>query len=141
MNPFQGISIPANFLFISVAQLLVAEHNGSNARLIGNNSLNPVRRNRAFNQSVFSQSFECLRRLVCKKLLFSSRLSQICQVPRGVRRNRLDSGHELSQRPHEFFLSAIPLSNQVRSESSVIACHSNVSQLVTATAGSIWWGQ
>src|SRR6266851_4648618 len=41
----------------------------------------------------------------------------------------------------EFFLSAIPLSNQVLSQSPVIVCHSNVSQLVTATAGSIWWGQ
>src|SRR5436190_106626 len=84
---------------------------------------------------MLSQSLECLGRLVCKKLLFSSCLSQVSQVPRSVRRNRLDSSHELSQRPHEFFLSAIPLSNQVRSESSVIACHSKVSQLVTATAG------
>src|SRR2546425_2149387 len=87
------------------------------------------------------QSLECLGGLVCKKLLFSSCLSQVSQVPRSVRRNRLDSGHELSQRPHEFFLSGIPLPNQVLSHSSVIACHSNVSQLVTATAGSIWWGQ
>src|SRR5207253_7613375 len=58
-------------------------------------------------------------------ILFSSRLSQVCQVPGGVRRNRLDSGYELSQRSHEFFLSAIPLPNEVLSQSSVIACHSN----------------
>ncbi len=42
VNPFQCISIPANFFFISVAQLLVAEYDCSNACLIGNHSLNPI---------------------------------------------------------------------------------------------------
>jgi hypothetical protein len=40
--------------------------------------------------------------------------------------------------------SRVPLLNRlpshVLSQASVIACHSNLSQLVTVAAGSIWWG-
>src|SRR5258706_11989854 len=33
------------------------------------------------------------------------------------------------------------LPNQVLSQPAVTACHSNLSQLVTVAAGSIWWGR
>ncbi len=42
--------------------------------------------------------------------------------------------------PEPRLLRFLLLPKQVLSQSAVIACHSNLSQLVTVAAGSIWWG-
>ena len=64
-----------------------AENDGAHALLVDLDSFDAIRRNRAFDQGMLSQSLELLRRLLGEQLLLAQRLRHVGQVPGSRGRN------------------------------------------------------
>jgi hypothetical protein len=49
---FEGIAVATNFLFVPVSQMGLTKHDGGDTSLLSHDTLNPIRRHRAFNQGM-----------------------------------------------------------------------------------------
>jgi hypothetical protein len=82
VNEIERVAVAANFLFIPVARTRLAENDCCYTGLIDKHALYAIGGDGALNQSVLPQSFEDLRRLLGKKLLFPASFTQVGQIPR-----------------------------------------------------------
>jgi len=88
MDQGQGLPVSSNFLFIPITQERLSKDDGGDARFIDLNTFDSIRRYRAFNESVFAESFKTLWGLPGKQYLLASRFPKVCQIPGSGCRNR-----------------------------------------------------
>ena len=100
VDEFQGVAVAAHFLLVAVAQRGLAEHERADARLVHLDAFDAVGGNGAFDERVFAQHLELLRRLAGEQFLFAARLGQIGQIPRRPRGQRGRFGGELAEGHH-----------------------------------------
>ena len=88
VDEFQGVAVAAHFLLVAVAEGGLAEDERADARLVHLDAFDAVGGNGAFDERVFAQHLELLRRLAGEEFLFAARLGQIGQIPRRPRGQR-----------------------------------------------------
>src|SRR2546425_1162952 len=81
MYEIEGLAVAADLFFIAVAQVFLAEDDRADAGRRDFDALDAVRRNSAFDQGMFAQRPEFLRRLLGEQLLLTQRLAPVGEVP------------------------------------------------------------
>lgn len=101
VDQVQSIAVATDLFLIPVAQGRFTEHQRADALGIDLHALNTVTGDRTFDQRVFPQGFELLRRLPGIQFLTSESLPQLCERPDGGHRHAAETFLERSKRHHQ----------------------------------------
>jgi hypothetical protein len=81
MNQLECVAVASHLLLVAVAQMRLAKDYGADAGLVYLDTFDSIRRNRAFDQGVFFELLQLLRRLFGEEFLASKRMTEVGQIP------------------------------------------------------------